>query len=291
MEMRSGIKIAYVVIALRMLPGGAPALAQENALEEVVVRGELRSQPGDAVDSVFGFGRSVLETPRSVSSVSGEMIQRFDMRDIDELVALAPGTYTQSFFGVAGSLDIRGTPGESYFRGMRRLDNRGNYPTPIGASSRIDIVRGPASPIFGPAKMGGYMNFTPLTAHVAETDALMSGTTGGIELGAGSWNKRTLSAQVGGPGRLGGRALGYYLYAESEDSGSYYRDSAGLDQSLVQASLERPSGSNDVCTIGDTPVFDMESRPPRRHAAQCAGGHRHVQLRQRARFQRERGRR
>ena len=342
MEMRSGIKIAYVVIALRMLPGGASALAQENALEEVVVRGELRSQPGDAVDSVFGFGRSVLETPRSVSSVSGEMIRRFDMRDIDELVALAPGTYTQSFFGVAGSLDIRGTPGESYFRGMRRLDNRGNYPTPIGASSRIDIVRGPASPIFGPAKMGGYMNFTPLTAHVAETDALMSGTTGGIELGAGSWNKRTLSAQVGGPGRLGGRAFGYYLYAESEDSGSYYRDSAGLDQSLVQASfdvdasdrvhlefgamlhevgvtevagwnrltqdlidrgtyitgspppldangdgrishqefdvdgdgftdlnpfapglvsgtrssLERPSGNSDVCTIGDTPVFD-----------------------------------
>ena len=238
MEMRSGIKIAYVAIALCMLPGGAPALAQESVLEEVVVRGELRSQPGDAVDSVFGIGKSVLETPRSVSSVSGEMIRRFDMRDIDELVALAPGTYTQSFFGVAGSLDIRGTPGESYFRGMRRLDNRGNYPTPIGASSRIDIVRGPASPIFGPAKMGGYMNFTPLTAHVEETDALMSGTNGGAELGAGSWNKRTLSAQVGGPGRLGGRALGYYLYAESEDSGSYYRDSAGLDQTLVQASFD-----------------------------------------------------
>ena len=228
----------HAAIALGLLPGGTPALAQENALEEVVVSGELRSQPGEAVDSVFGFGKSVLETPRSVSSVSGEMIRRFDMRDIDELVALAPGTYTQSFFGVAGSLDIRGTPGESYFRGMRRLDNRGNYPTPIGASSRIDIVRGPASPIFGPAKMGGYMNFTPLTAHVEETDALMSGTTGGIELGAGSWNKRTLSAQVGGPGRLGGRAFGYYLYAETEDSGSYYQDSAGLDQSLVQASFD-----------------------------------------------------
>ena len=330
-----------LTIALALLALSC-AQAQENALEEVVVSGELRSQPGEAVDSVFGFGKSVLETPRSVSSVSGEMIRRFDMRDIDELVALAPGTYTQSFFGVAGSLDIRGTPGESYFRGMRRLDNRGNYPTPIGASSRIDIVRGPASPIFGPAKMGGYMNFTPLTAHVEETDALMSGTTGGIELGAGSWNKRTLSAQVGGPGRLGGRAFGYYLYAETEDSGSYYQDSAGLDQSLVQASfdvdasdrvhlefgamlhevgvtevagwnrltqdlidrgtyitgspppldangdgrishqefdvdgdgftdlnpfasglasgtrssLERPSGNSDVCTIGDTPVFD-----------------------------------
>ena len=233
---------AWVTLAPGLLPWGAPALAQGNVLEEVVVRGELGSQPGEAVDSVFGFGKSLVETPRSVSSVSRAMIQRFDMRDIDELVALAPGTYTQSFFGVAGSLDIRGTPGESYFRGVRRLDNRGNYPTPIGASSRIDIVRGPASPIFGPAKMGGYMNFTPRSARVEETGALMAQRTGTLELGAGSWNKRTLSAEVGGPGRLGDRAFGYYLYAESEDSGSYYRDSAGLDQTLVAASFDADAG-------------------------------------------------
>ena len=234
---------AWVTLALGLLPGGAPALAQGSVLEEVVVRGELGSQPGEAVDSVFGFGKSLVETPRSVSSVSRAMIQRFDMRDIDELVALAPGTYTQSFFGVAGSLDIRGTPGESYFRGVRRLDNRGNYPTPIGASSRIDIVRGPASPIFGAAKMGGYMNFTPRSARIEETGALMAERAGTIELGAGSWNKRTLSAEVGGPGRLGDRAFGYYLYAESEDSGSYYRDSAGLDQTLVAASFDADAGN------------------------------------------------
>ncbi len=232
------MKLAGVAIALGLLPGVVPALTQDDVLEEIVVRGELRSQPGEAVDSVFGFGKSLLETPRAVSSVSGEMIRRFDMRDIDELVALAPGTFTQSFFGVAGTLDIRGTPGESYFRGMRRLDNRGNYPTPIGASSRIDIVRGPASPIFGPAKMGGYMNFTPVSAHVEEADHLVSGTTGGFELGAGSWNKRTLSAEVGGPGRLAGREFHYYLYAEVEDSGSYYQDSAGLDQKLLQVSFD-----------------------------------------------------
>ena len=229
---------AGAAIAINALLAGSPTVAQEPVVEEIVVRGELRSQPGEAVDSVFGFGKSLLETPRSVSSVSGEMIQRFDMRDIDELVALAPGTYTQSFFGVAGSLDIRGTPGESYFRGMRRLDNRGNYPTPIGASKRIDIVRGPASPIFGPAKIGGYMNFTPRTARIEETSALMAEPVRRVELGTGSWNKRTLSAEVGGPGQLGGKAFGYYLYVEREDSGSYYQDSAGLEQTLVQASFD-----------------------------------------------------
>ena len=226
------------VISIGALLMGSPTVAQESVVEEIVVRGELRSQPGEAVDSVFGFGKSLLETPRSVSSISGEMIQRFDMRDIDELVALAPGTYTQSFFGVAGSLDIRGTPGESYFRGMRRLDNRGNYPTPIGASKRIDIVRGPASPIFGPAQIGGYMNFTPRTARIEETGALMAEPVRRLELGTGSWNKRTLSAEIGGPGQLRGKEFGYYLYVERENSGSYYQDSAGLEQMLVQASFD-----------------------------------------------------
>ncbi|NHN19844.1 Plug domain-containing protein, partial [Bacillus amyloliquefaciens] len=86
--------------------------------------------------------------------ISKEQIERFGITDIYDLVAQAPGTFTNSFFGVGGALDIRGTPGEGYFRGGRRLDNPGNYPTPIGASDRIDIVRGPASPIYGPSKTG-----------------------------------------------------------------------------------------------------------------------------------------
>ncbi|MFB0911870.1 MAG: Plug domain-containing protein, partial [Glaciecola sp.] len=138
--------------------------SKEESVERIQVTGSLGSLPGQDVESVFGFGKSILETPRSVSSISAEQLARFAVTDIDELVAFAPGTFTQSFFGVAGSLDVRGTPGETYFRGVKRLDNPGNYPTPIGASSSIDIVRGPASPIYGPAKIGGYLNFNPKSA-------------------------------------------------------------------------------------------------------------------------------
>ncbi|MEC8376906.1 MAG: Plug domain-containing protein, partial [Pseudomonadota bacterium] len=131
----------------------ANVLAQEEKtkdadVEKIEVKGSLGSLPGQDVESVFGFGKSILETPRSASTISQAQMERFNVTDIDELVAFAPGTFTQSFFGVAGSLDVRGTPGETYFRGVRRLDNPGNYPTHIGASSRIDIVRGPASPIY-----------------------------------------------------------------------------------------------------------------------------------------------
>ena len=217
-----------------------------DAIEEIVVVGDLGSLPGDAVKTVFGFGRSLLETPRSVSTVSAEMMDRFNMRDIDELIALAPGSFTQSFFGVAGSLDIRGTPGETYFRGVRRLDNPGNYPTPIGASSRVDIVRGPASPIYGPSKIGGYLNFNPKSARIEETGEFIVGRTGAVGVDAGSWDKRILSAEVGGADALG---VGYHFYVEVEDSDSHYRNT-GTRQTLLQASFDTDLGNRMQLKFG-----------------------------------------
>ena len=231
-----------VVVLLAVLAWVIGSSAQEPEpaappIEEVVVIGDLGSLPDEDVQSVFGFGKSLLYTPRSASTVSEEMMARFDMRDIDELIAVAPGSFTQSFFGVAGSLDIRGTPGETYFRGVRRLDNPGNYPTPIGASDRIDIVRGPASPIYGPAKIGGYLNFNPKSARIEETDEVIGSTTGAVGLGTGTWDKRIVTAELGGPASLGDRDFGYYLYSEFENSGSYYRNS-GVEQTLLQASFD-----------------------------------------------------
>ena len=229
--------LATGVISCAILGSGIadPALAQE--LEEVVVRFDLRSLPGEDVQSVFGFGRSILETPRSVSTISTEMMERFNMRDIDELVAVAPGSFTQSFFGVAGSLDVRGTPGETYFRGVRRLDNPGNYPTPIGASDRIDVVRGPASPIYGPSKIGGYLNFNPKSARIESTGQFVSETSGALSVTTGSWDKKVVAAEVGGPATVADRAFGYHLYGELERSDSYY-DNSGIDQEILQASFD-----------------------------------------------------
>ena len=119
-------------------------------------------------------------------------------------MVLSPGSFTQSFFGVSGSLDLRGTSGETYFNGVRRLDNPGNYTTPIAAADRVDIVRGPASVIYGPSKIGGYMNFIPKSAR-ADTGQFLSRPTGGLSFTGGSWSKAMFTAEVGGPGRLGGR--------------------------------------------------------------------------------------
>ena len=211
---------------------------EEEIIEEQVVVGDLNSLPGENVDSIFGFGKSILATPRSASPISEEMMDRFNMQDIDELILVSPGSFTQSFFGVAGALDVRGTPGETYFRGVRRLDNPGNYPTPIGASDRVDIVRGPASPIYGPAKIGGYLNFNPKSARIEETGAYIAENTGALSYTTGNWDKSILTAEIGGPAEIGGKPMGFYLYGELENSGSFYKNAPGVEQSLIQASFD-----------------------------------------------------
>jgi iron complex outermembrane receptor protein len=229
--------------ALSLIIGafGTQALAQEEELEEIIVEGSLRSLPTQDVGSVFGFDKNLLETPRSASTVSSEQIERFGIADIDDFVALAPGTFTQSFFGTNG-LDVRGTAGETYFRGVRRLDNPGNYPTPIGASDRVDIVRGPASPIYGPSKIGGYLNFVPKSAR-ADSGQYLDVPEGSLSYTTGSWDKSVMTAEVGGPGELGGSEFGYYLYGMLEDSDSYYINSY-TDQTLLQASFDMDVNDN-----------------------------------------------
>jgi len=206
-------------------------------LDTVVIAGDrLDVMQNEPVSSVFGFGKSVEETPRAVTTISQELLEKTIITEIDDLVALSPGVFTQSFFGVAGSLDVRGTPGENYFRGIKRISNPGNYATPIGASSRVDIVRGPASPIYGPSQIGGYLNFVPKSAR-AETGKFLVEPTAQIGLNYGSYDLKTLHGEVGGPTTIGGKEAGYYLYGESTNAGSFY-ENTDLSQTIVQASFD-----------------------------------------------------
>lgn len=194
--------------------------------------GVLQTEP---VDSVFGFGKTILETPRAVSSINAEFLEEFNVSSINDIVSFVPGTFTTSFFGVAGSLDIRGTSAENYFRGVKRLNNEGNFPTPIGASDRIDVIRGPMSPISGPSKVGGALNFIPKSAR-AETGQYLESPTGSFGYRTGKWHESVLQGELGGPFELGGKSGGYYLYGEVDNSGSYFTNDSS-DQNILQGSF------------------------------------------------------
>jgi iron complex outermembrane recepter protein len=201
----------------------AQAQDTDNTVSEVIVQsdkaGLLERRPSD---TVFGLDKPLIETPRSASFISDVTLERYGIQKLDQLTAVSPGTYTASFYGVAGALNIRGSLAENYFLGFKRIENIGTYTTPIGDAARIEILRGPPSPIYGSGKIGGLMNFIPKSAR--DTGAYLTDFTGEVALTGGSYGKKVATAQAGVPLNLGGDVEGgAYGYFEIEDSDSFYR--------------------------------------------------------------------
>lgn len=198
-------------------------LSDLAVLDTVTVTGTradpLNQLQKGATDSLTGLSLSLLETPRSASRVSDITIERYGMQDVDDLLSAVPGTFTASFFGVPGNLNVRGTLADTYFQGFKRIENRGNYSSNLAAASYVEVLRGPASPIYGPGKVGGLLNFIPKTAKGVDRDYI--DTFGGsISATTGSYDKAVVSGELYIPAGNGGFAL----FGEREDSGSYYNN-------------------------------------------------------------------
>ncbi|MDR3507154.1 MAG: TonB-dependent receptor [Caulobacteraceae bacterium] len=202
--------------------GGTAFAAAPATTDEIVVTadrtGLLERKP---TTSVFGLNKPLIETPRSASFVSDTTLERYGIQTLDKLAAVSPGTYTASFYGVAGSVEIRGSLAENYFRGFKRIEDRGTYSTPIGDAAQVEIVRGPPTPLYGPGKIGGLVNFIPKSSK--DEGHYLSAPTGEITATMGSYQKKNLTGQVGLPVSFGPVEGGIYAYGEADDSHSYYR--------------------------------------------------------------------
>lgn len=167
---KTALRLASLLSAasgVALLSTGALAQADQDDdadITEILVIGDpvglLEDRP---TDSVLGLDRSVLETPRSFSVISETTMDRYSISDIDDFITTTPGTFGGSFFGIPGSISIRGSRAENYFRGFKRVVNNGFFPTPIGASERVEIIRGPTPAIYGAGRIGGLLNFQPKT--------------------------------------------------------------------------------------------------------------------------------
>lgn len=214
-----------------------------DAIDEVVViandnTGLLERLPSS---TVTGVDKPLIETPRSASFASELTMQRYGIETVDDLVAVSPGAFTASFYNVPGSVALRGTLAEVYFRGFKRVENRGNYPTPLGGAEQVEIVRGPPTPFTGPGKVGGFLNFVPRTAKIE--GRYITEPTGMAQVTFGSYGKKNAAAQVGLPANFGEVQGGIYAYGEIEDSKSFYRGITPEHQLLqVSSDFSTPSG-------------------------------------------------
>src|SRR5580698_4281005 len=171
-----------------------PVEAQQ-AVETVTVTGDrahlIETEPDD---TALGLDKPLLETPRAVTVVSDTTMDRYGITGVDTLTAITPSAYTASFYGVEGAVNLRGTLAESYFRGFKRVENRGTYSTPLGDAAEIEILRGPPSPVYGAGKVGGLVNFIP-KSESATSDSM----DGEVTATYGSYSKRNMTGQLGLP--------------------------------------------------------------------------------------------
>ncbi|HEX7760079.1 MAG TPA: TonB-dependent receptor plug domain-containing protein [Caulobacteraceae bacterium] len=217
--------------------------AQDSVVQEVVIHG-ARDLTGvlQKTDSptAFGLDKPLVETPRSVTVISDQLLSRYNIKSVYDFTAVAAGTYTGSFFGVPGSLNVRGTIADTYFDGFKEITNFANYPTPVDASSNIEIVRGPASPVFGAGQIGGFLNFIPKSARGADAK-FQTGVSGAASFTVGSYNEKEGAGEIGVPLKLGGNDAGLYVFGEIVDSDSFYIGEHPKSQ-VVQVSFNTDLG-------------------------------------------------
>lgn len=235
--------IAAALVAAAGSSWAQTALKEKPTDENIVVMEKFVAEDGNDPkgiiprnsDSLMGYAKPVLETPRSVSIIGSEMIDKFNINELVDLGRFAPSTYTAFSFGIQGAVDVRGDGADVYYRGVKRITNGSNMPTIIGASDGVSIVRGPPSAVNGAGRVGGYMDYLPKSAR-ASTGRYLDHQTGKLTSTLGSYGKKQISAEVGGPTTILGKRAGYYIYGQAEDSKSFYIGS-WTRQQIVQATL------------------------------------------------------
>jgi len=136
------------------------------------------------VDTIFGPHRQAIKTPRSFSVLSKEILESSVIRGLGDLSRVSSNTDTPNTFGLPSLPRIRGQEGEIFQNGMRRVGGNNGFGLPISFNSveRIDVLKGPATPVLGPTRrVGGYVDLHTKRPSLSENNGLVTFEAGRYE--------------------------------------------------------------------------------------------------------------
>lgn len=141
---------------------------------------------------------SALETPASVESLTGEQIRERGDRSVQDAVSRSTGISRTGTPGDGGtSLSARGFTGQSsvmqLYDGNRLYTGMGTVTFPVDTWSvdRVDVLRGPASVLYGEGATGAVVNVIPKKPFTGEIE-------NHIRLGYGSYDSQQQAFDSGG---------------------------------------------------------------------------------------------
>ncbi|WP_231731769.1 TonB-dependent receptor domain-containing protein [Sphingomonas sp. CCH5-D11] len=165
--------ILYATTALSLtvvMPQQASA-AQQKDIRAASNAGD-KDIPSDIVVTATGYELNVREAPATVSVITEKEIRQRSYTDITDVLANIPGVHIQGG-GVEQSIMIRGMSSDYtlfLIDGKRVQDNQAfglngqqagtpiNFLPPLDTIERIEVIRGPASSLYGSDAIGGVIN-------------------------------------------------------------------------------------------------------------------------------------
>mgnify|MGYP003575482809 FL=1 len=219
-----------------------------NETEEVIVTGKYSVSQTKALDTATGLGLTIAETPQSVSVLTFERMQDQNITSILEAVNNAVGVTAEETDNVRNGFYSRGFAIDSYqIDGVPTSWSLGGDSGETVADTviyeRIEFVRGATGLMTGVGDPSASINLVRKHASSKEL-------TGYLDVGTGSWDKRTFAADVGTglneSGTVRARLVGRYQGGESFVD--YYEDDKStlygvLEADLTDATLVRVGAS------------------------------------------------
>lgn len=242
--------IATDTVAVRALGvSNTSGSSAGDSLDEIIVVGTRQERYAASKASLGRFTQDVLTTPRSIQVIPEQVLIDQQVESVQEalknVAGLTPG---DGFGGTLTDFLLRGFQRDAMFRnGMRLSQTEINQP-PTQNIESIEVIKGPASVLFGQIEPGGLVNIAtkkPTYTH-----------RGFAQLVFDDYGKRLATFDLTGP--LSGETLAFRINASLERS-STFRDFFEVDRDFISPSL-RWDPSEDT-TVMLTYEYFTDNRP------------------------------
>jgi iron complex outermembrane recepter protein len=242
-------RILSVSIAAILATAAHAADRPQSQVEEVTVFGERISSTLTATASTGSrLGITPLETPASIEIIDGELIRQRGDATIVEAITRATGLSNDASPGDGGSsMAARGFVGHNsvmqLYDGTRLFIGAGTvtFPFDTWMAERIEVLRGPASVMYGQGAIGAAINVVP-------RQPTLEGQEGELLVGAGTDGRLNAAVDFNAPI---GSTMAYRLDASYREADNWV-DRGDSDSLTLSANfLWQPAENLSVTLSAD----------------------------------------
>ena len=217
-------------LALSVVPGVAQAVEADDETIQIIVTGEESGADYFVpnASSTLRTDTPIRDTPSSVTVIPQQVIEDQGATNVRDIVRNAAGV---NFFSSGGNRDevfsLRGFLAETFRNGFRDSGSVSRTETELANIDRVEVLRGPASILFGRAEPSGIINFV--------TKQPLQEPSYEIAFTAGSFNFYRPTIDFTGPLTADG-SLAYRLNAAYENADSF-RDGVETERFFIAPTL------------------------------------------------------